>query len=77
MVFSLNSLWYYIKSAYQYIAVGVIWGTYIYISKQDYECWLILIALDFFKILENKNLFQILGYILNRFLYRGGLPGKF
>ena len=30
-----------------------------------------------FKILENKNLFQILGYILNRFLYRGGLPGKF
>ena len=46
-----------------------------HVSKEDYECWLTLIALDSFKFSENKNLFQILG--TNRFLYRGGLTGKF
>ena len=43
----------------QTIALQLEWkGTYV--SKEDSECWLIFFRM-FVQILENKNLFQILG----------------
>ena len=52
-----NNITQHIKSALQLEW----WG--IYVSKEDSECWLILLAQEyriFSQELENKNLFQIL-----------------